>query len=155
MFFHPTTEVVDNRQPKKKILSTKDLKAKHDALGMKPIKCVTPILEEFKNSFGWLRNDIQQFLRTSDPVLQASISRNLEDVMQSDANKDATIEDVFDGIIPQTVQTPADIERFGRVLVDRYDGYKSRHTSVHDVVEKVDKVVSDDGSDVIQTSPEV
>lgn len=152
VFFHPVRKIETPKKSRSKV-SVKDLKERYDSIGLKPVKCVTPILDEFKNDFGWLRNDIQQFLRTSDPTLQASIVRNLEVVNQSDANKDATIEDVFDSIIPNNVQTPADIERFGRVLAERYNGYRSRHTPIADLTEKVKPVVNGE-SNAVEVAPE-
>lgn len=149
MFFHP----IRNEKVKQVKISAKDLTVKFAKVGLKPISCISPVLEDFKNSFGWLRNDIQQFLRTSDPNLQAAIAKNLEVVNQSDANKDMTVQDLFDSIVPANVQTPAEIERFGRVLAQRYEGKILRDTKISDLVEKV--VPNDDDKDKLDVQPEL
>lgn len=133
MFFHP----VNIKPIKVKKVPEKDIISKYEKVGLKPIRAIAPILPEFLNDFGWLRNDIQQFLRTSDPSLQATLTKNLEVVNQSGANKDVTLQDVFDSIVPNNIQTPAEIERFGRVLARRYEGKIERSTPVVDLVEKV------------------
>lgn len=151
MFFHP------NRKLEKKEIkqpSEKDLANKYAKCGLKPIVCFAPILQDFRNCFGWLRNDIQQFLRTSDPALQAALVKNLEQVNQSGANKDATVQDLFDSIVPNNVQTPAEIDRFGRVLAKRYEGKILRDTKLNDLVEKVEEKPKDD-KEQIDVKPEV
>lgn len=159
MFFHPVREIKKVDSKKVKSPSVKDIKERYDKIGLKPIQCLAPILKEFRNDFGWIRNDIQQFLRTSDPNLQASIVKNLEVVNQSEANVHATVQDVFDQIVPSNLQTPAEIERFGRVLAERYDGYVNRHTKVADLTKNVksESVGDDESKQNIssEVSPEV
>lgn len=136
MFFHPV------RKPEKldKPLSVQQLKRKYDDVGLKPIICCQPAESFMINDFGHIRNDIQQFMMTNDPRLQASIVRNLETVTQSGANEGLTIEDIRDRIIPQNVQTPADIAQFGRVLAKKFEGKVDFKTSLNDLQEKKDTI---------------
>ena len=152
MFFHPKYISV----PLVKELSKKDVASLtahreefYKRIGLKPIRCLSKILPDFRNDFGWLRNDIQQFLRAGDASVQASILANLNTVTQSGANKGVSIQDLYDSIIPNNVQTPADIERFGRIMASRYEGRLERSAPVKDLSEKVeftkeDKSVTDD-----------
>ena len=152
MFFHPVVK----KEAKVVKLSAKDKAAfvarqeeYHKKIGLQPIKCVSRIIDDFRNDFGWLRNDIQQFLRTSDVQVQQSIAVNLQTVTQSGANEGATVQDVFNSIIPSNVQTPADIERFGRVMAKRFEGKFQPSTPVKELSEKVefskvDESVTDD-----------
>lgn len=57
-------------------------------------------------------------------------------------------------IVPNNVQTPSELERFGRVLAQRFDGYKGRHTKVSDLIERKPQVVSHDDSSSVSVSPE-
>lgn len=151
MFFHPLRKV----EEKKVKISSKDLKAKYDAVGLKPIAANAPILDEFRNDFGWLRNDIQLFLRTSDPTLQAAITKNMQVVNQKSDTSKLTVQDCYDSIIPSTVQTPADIARFGRVMEKRFEGRISRNTVISELTEKVPKDSEKETSEKIDVAPEV
>lgn len=152
MFFHPLRNTDDK---KVKIPSAKDMKAKSDAVGLKPIAANAPILAEFRNDFGWLRNDIQLFLRTSDPTLQAAITKNMQVVNQKSDTSGMTVQDCYDSIIPNTVQTPADIARFGRVMEKRFEGRISRNTPISDLTEKVHEDSKNESADKIDVAPEV
>lgn len=136
MFFHPIRE----RVKPVKSLSLTQLKKRYDAVGLKPIECVNPVESFMINDFGHIRNDIQSFMMTNDPRLQASIVKNLETVTQSGANEGLTIEDIRDRIIPQNVQTPADIEQFGRVLAKKFEGKIDFKTPLNDLQEKKDTI---------------
>ena len=136
MFFHAV------RKPEKldKLLSVQQLKKKYEEVGLKPVVCCQPSESFMLNDFGHIRNDIQQFMMTNDPRLQASIVRNLEIVTQSGANDGLTIEDIRDRIIPQNVQTPADIVQFGRVLAKKFVGKVDFKTPLNDLQEKRDTI---------------
>lgn len=131
MFFH---RKVVAELPKVK-RSAKDQKKLYDQCGLSPIVCNQKVESFMRNTFGYIRNDIQAFMRTSDVKLQQQIVNNLN-VVQQAKNTDATVQDVFDGIIPNNIQTPADIQKFGRVLAQRYDGFVSRHSKVSELKEK-------------------
>lgn len=136
MFFHAVRKVAKAGKSK----SLAQLKKEYDTVGLKPIVCMQPVESFMINDFGHIRNDIQQFMMTNDPRLQASIVRNLETVTQSGANEGLTIEDIRDRIIPQNVQTPADIAQFGRVLAKKFEGKVDFKTSLNDLQVKKDTI---------------
>lgn len=143
MFFHPIVKH-DSNGSKSAKSNQADIERKYKEVGLKPIECVTPIKSFMLNSFGHIMNDIQAFMRTNDIALQSTILANLQYVRQTDANKNMTIQDVFDMIVPNNVQTPAEIERFCRVASSKFEGVISRHTKISDLKEVVEpeKVVS-------------
>lgn len=145
MFFHPLRKV-----EKTKKCDSKDIKKYHDSCGLTPV--IAPVLDKdfMRNFFGWIRNDIQQYMAASDDAVRESILRNLEQV-RSSKNKDATLQDVFDSIIPSNVQTPAEIQRFGRVLASKFEGRFDSNTLVAELVEKVPAVPEK----VVENQPEL
>lgn len=135
MFFHPVRNIKDVKIKKS---SVKDKKSYHDKVGLKPIVCLSPVADFMINSFGHIRNDIQQFMTTKDVQLKESIVQNLNQVIDSGSHPDASIQDLFDSIIPSCVQTPAEISSFCRVLETRYKGMIDRNTKLSDLREIVD-----------------
>lgn len=139
MFFHAV------RKPlKAKIKKMTDIKLEYDKVGLKPILGNVVKQDFMLNDFGWIRNDIQAFMSCGDVDIQRALLQNLEVVTQSGANQDMTIQDLYDSIIPNNVQTPADIQRFGRVLESRYQNKIDRTTLVKDlkpIVKSSDKPV--------------
>lgn len=152
MFFHPVVKIDFKMSNSSK--NNEDKKKYYDAVGLKPIQCVTPVTDFMRNSFGHLMNDIQAFMRTSDPQLQASIVRNLDTVMANGQNKDLTIQDCFDTMIPNNVQTPAEISRFVRLAASKFEGVVSRHSKVSDLSKKVEEKVNDTVKEVVDVDPE-
>lgn len=149
MFFHRKITKKDYKPVKAK--SVEELNSFYKNCGLKPIKCVTPVHSFMLNDFGHIRNDIQAFMMTNDPQLQASIERNLNTVTQSGANAGLKVEDIRDLIVPVNVQTPADIAQFGRVLAKRFEGRPTFSTPLADLQRKQDDGVSFDKGDATTT----
>ena len=149
MFFHRKITKKDYKPVKAK--SAEELNSFYKDCGLKPIKCVTPVHSFMLNDFGHIRNDIQAFMMTNDPQLQASIERNLNTVTQIGANAGMKIEDIRDMIVPVNVQTPADIAQFGRVLAKRFEGRPTMSTPLVDLQRKQDDGVSFDKGDATTT----
>lgn len=145
MFFHRVIKKSDRKPVKAK--SVEELDSFYKDCGLKPIKCVTPVHSFMLNDFGHIRNDIQAFMMTNDPQLQASIERNLNMVTQSGANTGLKVEDIRDMIVPSNVQTPADIVQFGRVLAKRFEGNPDFSTPLTDLQRKSDDGVTFDKGD--------
>ena len=157
MFNHGIVQEVE--LPKKsKVKSNVDLaklKDYHDKVGLQPIDCVTPMESFMENDFGWIRNDISAYMQCKDDGLRQSIEKNLDVVLKSSHGSDITVQDAFDAIIPKSVQTPAEIERFGRVVSEIYgkklvasDVLPSREVKSEDVNDN--EVVK-----TVENSPEV
>lgn len=153
MFFHPIVKH-DSKESKSAKINQADVERKFKEVGLKPIECVIPIKSFMLNSFGHIMNDIQAFMRTNDPALQSAILTNLQDVRQTDANKDMTIQDVFDTIVPNNVQTPAEIQRFCRVASSKFEGVISRHSKVFDLKEVVVPGTTEEKPVTIQANEE-
>ena len=149
MFFHRVLKKSDYKPVKAK--SVEELNSFYKDCGLKPIKCVTPVHSFMLNDFGHIRNDIQAFMMTNDPQLQASIERNLNTVTQSGANAGLKVEDIRDLIVPANVQTPADIAQFGRVLAKRFDGRPTLSTPLTDLHRKDGDGVAFDKGDATTT----
>lgn len=128
MFFHAVRKLI-----KAKTKKMTDIKLDYDKVGLKPILGNVVKQDFMLNDFGWIRNDIQAFMSCGDVDIQRALLKNLEVVTQEGANKDMTIQDLYDSVIPNNVQTPADIQRFGRVLESRFKNKIERTTLVKDL----------------------
>ena len=135
------------------ICKPKDVKSFHEKVGLCPIVCVTPVLDFMKNEFGFLRNDISLYMSTNDVSLRQSIEKNL-DVVLKNSNGDVTVQDAFDAIIPRSVQTPSEIERFGNILADIYGRKFSSNDNLPELSSN-SSAVDDSKTDTIEVEKEL
>lgn len=147
MFYHVIRKIEKYIAPSKK-----ELKSIYDKCGCAPVVVPSTRKDFMLNSFGWIRNDIQQYLHTNDAALQAAILSNLEDVRKGSDNSNMTVQDLFDTIIPNNVQTPAEIQRFSRILATRFEDKFNRETPVSELVELKNE---ESGSPKVEVTPEV